>query len=261
MNAPNFSQFGAQVPPQAAPQFSAPAPGQYAPPVPQTPGGFATGGVPPQGFGAPQAAPAPAPGPFPAQPQYAPQPAPVQQQAPYGYAPQPQAAPPAAYGAGMFAGATLMGNVIDLAEGVSRSVIEKIEQMPPSGKGGPYIRVTLKVTQVLSGAAQQGQTWHAAKNIGHPGTVEAKYLGSFMLGLAMAATGFQDERAFKAALAQAYPQSDDPFRDFGAACLGPQNPLAGREILTESTRRLGKAKEGQPAKMHASYRFAPVPAT
>jgi hypothetical protein len=286
-------QFGAQGAPvnPVNPGFQQPGtPAGYGPPqgapVQGQPGGFVPQGAPPAGPSwpaqgqpqqAPQGAPMQAPqgqpfasgpgwqqpaGPVPgfqAPPQqFAP---PQQQQMPsQGYAQAPQAA----FGAGAFAAAKIMGNKKPCAFGTYVFEVAETAQLKDPEKGTPYWCLRATVVQPIAapqGAQPQAVGSEVTTAQGMVGNTQMQYCGSFMLQLACACLGANNEAELRQKLnAQFQPVQQNGVTLDGWAQIAdamqnpttqmnncPPNPLKGcrfvADIVPNPSKKDGKMYE------------------
>jgi hypothetical protein len=195
------------------------------------------------------------------------------QQAPQGFAPQqpqqfaPQGqqmpsqgyaqAPQAAFGAGAFAAAKIMGNKKPCAFGTYVFEVLETAQLKDPEKGTPYWRLLCKVVQPI--AAPQGQAPQEPESEvttaqGMVGNTQMQYCGSFMLQLACACLGVNNEAELRQKLNAQFPpiqangvtldgwaQIADAMQNPSAQMNNcPPNPLKGCRFVADVVPTQGK---------------------
>ena len=253
MSNQSFNQFsgGQGFAPQGAP-VNPVNPGFQQPGTPQ---GFTPQGAPPAGPSWPaqgQQQPAPQAAPQ----QFAPQQfqAPAAQQMPsQGYAQAPQAA----FGAGAFASAKIMGNKKPCAFGTYVFEVSETAQLKDPEKGTPYWClkcVCLQPIAVPQGSQPQAANSEVTTAQGMVGNTQMQYCGSFMLQLACACLGVNNEAELRQKLnAQFPPLAVNGMQLDGWAQLAdsmqnpttqtnncPPNPLKGCRFVADVVPTQGK---------------------
>jgi hypothetical protein len=219
-----------QAPPQGAPFTAGPGWQQSTGPTP----GFQ---APPQQFAPPQGQPP--------QQQF--------QQPSQGYAQAPQAA----FGAGAFASAKVMGNKKPCAFGTYVFEVLETAQLKDPEKGTPYWRLLAKVLHVVAaypGTQPQAVESEVTTAQGMVGNTQMQYCGSFMLQLSSACLGCNNEAELRQKLnaqfqpfqangqtldgwAQLADAMQDPARQMNNC---PANPLKGCRFVADVVPTNGK---------------------